>query len=237
MGIFDRIRKIFSSSDSSTTRNNRFDHEPQIRDVHGLTTEFNHEVRPNRDFNVSSNATERPLASALCHSSTTSVATQTSNTSQIQPDTSKDNIGSVKPSEFGQNSKHKTSSTLISAVSENGEHISTVEAHASSTSTTTPKRNIGTARSSLIVPTLTSHKPQSTTFPDHRRLPKYYKPISSSNEPTVPRTVHTYTGVNDVVEPPSIRKSLPKTQANLRSSFSHVVKGKHIFSYTNKIFL
>ena len=168
MGIFDRIRKIFSSSDSSTTRNNRFDHEPQIRDVHGLTTEFNREVRPNRDFNVSSNATERPLASALCHSSTTSVAAQTSNTPQIQPDTSKDNVGNVKPSEFGQNLKHKTSSTLISAVSENGGHISTVEV------------------------------------------------------------------LHDVVEPPSIRKSVPKTQANLRSSSCHVVKGKHIFSYTSK---
>ena len=51
---------------------------------------------------------------------------------------------------------------------------------------------------------------------------------SSSNAPTVP-TAHSYIGVNDVVDPPIIRKSLPKTQANLRPGFYHVVKGKHIF--------
>ena len=51
---------------------------------------------------------------------------------------------------------------------------------------------------------------------------------SSSNAPTVP-TAHTYIGVNDVVDPPIIRKSLPKTQAKLRSGFYHVVKGKYIF--------
>jgi hypothetical protein len=101
MGIFDRIRKIFSRSDSSSTSRNRSPHEHGAR-LHGhnneVATEINHvvqrsyQVEHNRHFTISassqrsSNVTDRPSATALHRSNTTSVAARASNTSHTQPD-------------------------------------------------------------------------------------------------------------------------------------------------------
>ena len=140
MGIFDRIRKIFSRSDSSSTSSDRLGHEPRIH-KRERTTEFNHRVQRlylpelNQDFNVSSNVLERPLT--ISPSSATLVTARTSNTSDT---------------------KLETLSAPISTTSENGKQTSTVEVYrisapkyqVTTTSEATTPKEIATARNPVI---------------------------------------------------------------------------------------
>ena len=161
MGIFDRIRKIFSRSDSSSTSSDHLGHEPRIH-KRERTTEFNHRVRRlylpelNQDFNVSSNVLERPLT--ISPSSATLVTARTSNTSEIQPNFYLQSVITTESSEFGQDTKLETLSAPISTTSENGKQTSTVEVYrisapkyqmATTSEATTPKE-IATARNPVI---------------------------------------------------------------------------------------
>ncbi len=108
MGLFGRIRKnirkLFSRSDSSSTSTDRFSHGARF----DVATESNHvvqrsyQVEHNRHFNVStssersSNVIDRPQATALHRSNTTSVTARASNASHRQPDANLERANSCK---------------------------------------------------------------------------------------------------------------------------------------------
>ena len=98
MGIFGRIRKFFSRSDSSSTSTDRFSHGARLLGhSNDVATESSHvvqrsyQVEHNRHFNVStssersSNVIDSPQDNALHRSNTTSVTARASNASHRQP--------------------------------------------------------------------------------------------------------------------------------------------------------